>query len=299
VALISNPVPNTSTAEPQEKTAFFEAPSSHVCVRIRAGGSNLSAYLAELWNYRELLYFLASREVKIRYKQTVLGVTWALLQPLFTMLVFTVFFGNLAHIPSNGVPYPIFVYAALVPWTYFSNAISGSANSLVTNSNLISKVYFPRLIVPMAAVLAGWIDIAISLLILLPLTLFYKIDWTWRLAALPVLVLLLSFLTIAVGAWLSALNVKYRDVRFALPFFIQAWMFITPVIYSSQIVPPSWRWLLALNPLTGIFQAFRAATLGQQFDLNSLATSLGFTAMLLCYSLSSFRLMEKGFADII
>ncbi|MCU1310412.1 MAG: type transporter [Candidatus Angelobacter sp.] len=305
MALINNPVPETTMPETSGSAACtriaedgYAAPSRSTVV-IRPGGSSLPVYLREIWDYRELLYFLAWREVKVRYKQTALGIAWAWLQPLFAMLVFTVFFGRLAHVSSDGFPYEVFVFVALVPWTYFSNSISLSANSVVSHSNLVTKVYFPRLIVPMSSVIAGWVDIAISLLLLLPLTFLYKIDWTWRMATLPALILLLSLLAIAVGAWMAALNVKYRDVRHALPFFIQAWMFFTPIIYPSSLVPQEWRWLFRMNPLTGVLEAFRSAILGRQFDLTSLAISIGLTVLLLCYSLISFRSMERRFADVV
>ncbi|MCI0559447.1 MAG: ABC transporter permease, partial [Nitrososphaera sp.] len=227
--------------------------------------------LHDLWEYRELLYFLTWRDIKVRYKQTILGAAWAIIQPLSTMLIFTLFFGKLAGIPSEGIPYSIFAYAGLLPWTFFANAVTNSGNSLIGSANLISKVYFPRMIIPGAAVGAGLVDFAIAFTILIGLMIYYGVGVSWSLVMLPPLVLLTTLLAMGVGMWMSALNVKYRDIRYALPFMIQLWMFATPIIYPSTLVPEGWRWLLALNPLTGIIEGYRDALFGREFDWVSLA----------------------------
>ena len=255
--------------------------------------------LHELWVFRELLYFLTWRDVKVRYKQTSLGVAWAILQPLLTMLVFTIFFGRLAGVPSENVPYPIFAYAGLLPWTFFANAISNSGNSLVGSANLITKVYFPRMIIPGAAVAAGLVDFAIALVILVFLMIYYGVAVSWNILMFPPLVLLTTLLAFAAGMWLSALNVKYRDIRFALPFLIQLWMFVSPVIYPASLLPEQYRWLLWLNPMTGIIEGYRSSLFGLPFDWVALAISLAMTACLWVYASYSFRRMERTFADII
>src|SRR6266446_4013090 len=221
-------------------------------VRIRPSRGWVALNLKDLWVYRELLYFLTWRDIKVRYKQTLLGASWAIIQPFFTMLLFTLFFGKLAHVPSDGIPYPIFAYAGLLPWTFFSNAISNSGNSLIGSANLITKVYFPRIIIPGAAVAAGLVDFGIALIILIVLMIYYGVMVTWSILMFPVLVGLTTLLALGMGMWLSALNVRYRDVRFALPFLIQLWMFVSPVIYPSSFLPVKLRWVLSLNPLTGI-----------------------------------------------
>jgi lipopolysaccharide transport system permease protein len=270
-------------------------------VVIEPRGSWNALDLHELWAYRELLYFLTWRDVKVRYKQTLLGVAWAIIQPLFTMIIFTLFFGRLAGLENrtNGIPYPLFAYAGLLPWTFFSNALTNSGNSLVGSANLITKVYFPRMIVPGAAVAAGLIDFAIGFIILVPLLIYYKIAPTWNLLMLPVLVALITVLATAVGMWLSALNVKYRDIRFALPFLIQLWMFVSPIIYPASILPAKWRWLLELNPLTGIIEGFKSALFGVPFNSTSLAISAVLTLLSLVYAAFSFSRVERRFADIV
>jgi lipopolysaccharide transport system permease protein len=256
--------------------------------------------LRELWIYRELLVFLIWRDIKVRYKQTLLGAAWAILQPLLTTLVFTLFFGVLAGVSSDNVPYPVFAYAGLLPWTFFANSVTQSSNSLVGNANLITKVYFPRIIIPSAAVGAGLVDFAIAFVVLVGLMIYYRVEVTWGILMLPVLALHITFFSIAVGMWLSALNVKYRDIRFVLPFLIQLWMFVSPVIYPASMIPEKWRWLLMLNPLTGIIENFRAALFVQkQFDWVSLGISMLSTILMLLYSIYSFRRMEKHFADVI
>ncbi len=268
-------------------------------VIIKAGSSWGVIDLKDLWAFRDLLYFLTWRDVKVRYKQTALGVAWAVIQPLFTMLVFTLFFGRLAGVPSDNIPYPVFAYAGLLPWTFFANAISNSGNSLVGSANLITKVYFPRMIIPAAAIAAGLIDLAISFLVLIPLMIYYRIALTWSALMFPVVVFLTALLALGVGMWLSALNVKYRDVRFALPFIVQLWMFISPVIYPASFLPARFRWLLSLNPMTGIIEGYRSSLFGHAFNWGALATSAAITFALLIYASYAFHRMEKNFADII
>lgn len=268
-------------------------------VSIRPSKKWVALNLRDLWAYRDLLYFLTWRDVKVRYKQTALGAAWAIIQPLFTMLIFTLFFGKLAGIPSDGVPYPLFAFAALLPWTFFSNAVTNSGNSLVGSANLITKVYFPRLIIPAAAVGAGLVDFVVAFALLAALMIWYSVVPSTSVLLLPALLLLLTMLTLGVGMWLSALNVKYRDIRYALPFCIQLWMFATPIIYPLSMVPPKWRWLMIINPLTGIIEGFRAALFGRSLDGRALAISILVTALVLVYAAYSFRRMEKSFADVV
>ncbi len=255
--------------------------------------------LSDLWAFRELLYFLTWRDVKVRYKQTELGIAWAIIQPLLTMIIFTLFFGRLAGVPSDNIPYPVFAYAGLLAWTFFANAITNSGNSLVGNANLITKVYFPRMLIPGAAVAAGLVDFAIAFLILVALMVYYSIGVTWSILMFPLLVVLTTLLALGTGMWLSALNVKYRDVRFALPFLVQLWMFLSPVIYPASFLPAQYRWLLWLNPMAGIIEGYRSALFGRPFDWIALGVSAAITMFLLVYSSYSFRRMEKNFADIV
>jgi len=255
--------------------------------------------LKDIWAYRELLYFLTWRDVKVRYKQTALGAAWAILQPLFMMLIFTIFFGRLAGVSSNGLPYPLFALAGLVPWTFFSNAVTASSNSLVGSANLITKVYFPRLIVPTAAMLAGFVDFALAFLLLIGLMFYYRVPVTVHIFFLPLAILLTALFALGVGTWMSALNVKYRDVRFALPFLIQLWLFVSSVILPSSSVGPKWRWLLRLNPMSGIIETYRATLLGTPFDWTAITVASVLTLVTLIYSAFSFGRAERSFADII
>lgn len=255
--------------------------------------------LRELLRYRELVYFLALRDVKVRYKQTALGVAWVLLQPLLAMGIFSIVFGQ-RGLSTGGVPYPLFVVSGLVPWFYFSNATSGASGSVVGNTQLISKVYFPRLAIPLAAVLANLVDLSIGLLLELVLLLAFGIGWSWQLLAVPVLVVCMVLTALAVSVWLSALDVQYRDVRYAVPFVVQVWLFATPVIYATGDVPDRWRTLLSLNPMTGIIEAFRWAFLGTgDFPVTALSVSMALVLVLLCSGLLYFRRMERTFADVI
>jgi lipopolysaccharide transport system permease protein len=253
----------------------------------------------DIWAYRELLFFLTWRDVKVRYKQTALGAAWAVLQPLFMMIIFTIFFGRIAGVDSQGMPYPVFALAGLVPWTFFANAITSSGNSLVGSANLITKVYFPRLIVPTAAMLAGLVDFLLSFGLLCVLMAYYRIVPTIQILFLPVLILLTALFSLGVGTWFSALNVKYRDVRFALPFLIQLWLFVSSVILPSNAIPQKWRWLLLLNPMSGIIEGYRAALFGLPFDWPTLGIAAGLTIVVLFYAIYSFGRVERSFADII
>jgi len=278
----------------------MELPNEPLVV-IQPSKSWVALNLRDLWSYRELLYFLTWRDVKVRYKQTLLGVAWAIMQPLFTMLIFTLFFGKLGGFDTRteGMPYPLFAFAGLLPWTFFANAVTNSSNSLVGSANLITKVYFPRMIIPGAAVAAGFVDFAISFVMLVGLMFYYKVALTATLFLLPVLVVLTAALALGVGMWLSALNVKYRDIRFALPFLIQLWMFMSPIIFPTNFLPPKWRWALALNPLTGIIEGYRSSIFGRPVDWSALGISTLIIVLLVVYASYSFRRMEKTFADIV
>ena len=253
----------------------------------------------DIWDYRELLFFLTWRDVKVRYKQTVLGAGWAILQPLFMMIIFTIFFGRLAGVDSAGIPYPLFALAGLVPWTFFSNSITASGNSLVGSANLITKVYFPRLIVPAAAMLAGLVDFLLAFTMLCLLMVYYRVTLTAHVLFLPVLILLTALFSLGVGTWMSALNVKYRDVRFALPFLIQLWLFVSSVILPSTSIPQKWRWLLMLNPMSGIIEGYRASLFGLPFDWPALGVASVLTIVVLVYAIYAFGRVERSFADII
>lgn len=256
--------------------------------------------LADLWEFRELLYFLVWRDIKVRYKQTVLGAAWAIIQPFFTMVVFSVFFGRLAKMPSDGIPYPIFTYCALLPWQLFAHALGESGNSLVANERLITKVYFPRLVIPLSAVLAGLVDFAIAFGVLLAMMVYYGIFPTAAVAALPFLLLLLLGTALGVGLWLSALNVQYRDVRYTIPFLTHFWLFATPVAYPASLVPESWRPLVGLNPVAGVVEGFRWALLGTANPPGSmLLVSSAMVIGLLLGGLYYFRRMERIFADLV
>ena len=255
--------------------------------------------LGDLWSHRELFYFLAWRDIKVRYKQTALGAGWAILQPLISMIVFTMLFGRLARVPSDGQPYAIFSYAGLLPWNFFTNAITNSSNSLVNSNNLITKVYFPRILVPTAAVGAALVDIAIASTMLLAIMPIYGVSFHSSLLMLVPLVGLTALIAASLGIWTAALNVKYRDIRYALPFVIQLLMFLTPVIYPITFLPARWRWVLRLNPLSGVIEGFRDAIFGRPFNWIGLATSVAVTLILLLAAALTFSRMEEEFADII
>jgi lipopolysaccharide transport system permease protein len=267
---------------------------------IRPASSWSSIGLKELWEYRELLYFLVWRDVKVRYKQTALGAAWAIIQPLMMMVVFSLFFGYLARVPSDGIPYPVFTFCALLPWQLFAHALTESSNSLVANERLITKVYFPRLVVPIAAVLGGMVDFAIAFVILLLMMVYYGIVPTWAVVTLPGFILLAIMTALGVGLWLSALNVQYRDVRYTIGFLIQFWLFATPVAYSSSLVPERWRPLYGVNPMAGVVEGFRWALLGKSEPPGTLlAVSMAVVILILVGGLYYFRRMEQEFADVV
>jgi lipopolysaccharide transport system permease protein len=274
--------------------------SSQSQLIIRAGESE-RRYWQDLWRYRELFYFLAWRDILVRYKQTAIGIAWALLRPLLTMIVFTVVFGAIAKLPSNGVPYPILVFAGLLPWQFFSNALSECSNSLIGNSNLLSKVYFPRLIIPTSSVIVSFVDFLISGMILLGLMAWYNFVPTWRIVALPVFTLMAFLASMGAGLWLAALNVQYRDFRFVVPFLVQFGLYLSPVGFSSSVIPEQWRLLYSLNPMVGVIDGFRWCITGQSSVLLGWTTVLSMAVVLALFGsgIWYFRKMERTFADVI
>ncbi|MEH2110205.1 ABC transporter permease [Nostoc sp.] len=268
---------------------------------IEAGRSE-QQYWKDLWRYRELFYFLAWRDILVRYKQTVIGMLWALIRPFLTMIVFSVIFGSLAKLPSEGsAPYPILVFSALLPWQFFSNALSECSNSLISNANLISKVYFPRLIVPASSVIVSFVDFLVSAMILLGLMAWYNFVPTWRILSLPLFIGIAFAASLGVGLWFAALNVEYRDFRYIVPFIVQFGLYVSPVGFSSSIVPEQWRLLYYLNPMVGVIDGFRWAILGGESRLywTGFTLSLGLVALLLVSGIWYFRRMERTFADVI
>jgi lipopolysaccharide transport system permease protein len=280
--------------------AHFVLPDAPVVANEAGAGLRLRD-LGDLWTFRELLFFLIWRDIKVRYKQTAMGAAWAVVQPLVMMIVFAVFFGMLG-VPTDDMPYLLFFYCGLLPWTFFSGAVSYSSVSLVANANLITKVYFPRVLVPAANIGAGLVDLGIASVILVGLVVYYDFSPGWNLLMLPVLVVLAALLALGLGTWLAALTVKYRDVRHVLPFVLQVWFFVTPVIYPVSLVQsrwPRWHWLLYLNPMAGIVEGVRAAVTGRAFHWGPLAFSAAVTLALLVVSLFAFNRLEKSFADVI
>jgi lipopolysaccharide transport system permease protein len=260
----------------------------------------VSLRLGALWRFRELLYFLIWRDVKVRYKQTLLGAAWAILQPLLTMIVFSIFFGKLARMPSDGVPYPLFAYVALVPWTFFANGLTLSSNSLVSNQTLLRKVYFPRLVIPVSAVASGLLDFAIAFVVLLGLAARYGVTPTANMLWLPVLVLLALVTALGVGLWFAALNVLYRDIQYVVPFLVQVWLYATPIVYPSSLVPERWRTLYALNPMVGVVEGFRWTLLGTGTAPGPMIlVSAAAAVATLIGGLFFFRRMEKSFSDVV
>ena len=267
---------------------------------IRPSQGWVSLNLRELWEYRELLYFLTWRDIKVRYKQTILGAAWAIIQPFFTMVVFSLFFGRLAKIPSDNIPYPIFSYAALVPWTFFANGLTNSSNSLVGGANLIKKVYFPRLIIPVSSVVSGVLDFILAFIVLLGMMLYFNIVPTQNVLWLPPLLLLAFMTALGAGLWLTAMNVQFRDIRYAVPFLVQAWMYATPVVYPSSLLDEPWRTLYGINPMVGVIEGFRWALLGTDTAPGPIIMVSTLVAVILLISGAYyFRRMEKAFADIV
>lgn len=286
------------------QTSSYSLPDEPL-VTIERTRSWLPINFGDLWTYRELLYFLTWRDIKIRYKQTLLGIAWVVMQPLVMTLIFSVFLGILARVPTGGLPYPLLILTGLLPWNLFSMGVLTAAYSLVGNSNLITKVYFPRVLVPAASIAGRLVDFAISLAILAGILLFYHVvrhydvALTWNLAAIPFLIALTTLLSFGLGMLISAINVKYRDVGVALPVVIQLWLFVSPVLYPSGIVPGRWQRLYALNPLVGVIDGFRTALLGGRFNQFALAVSVSFTIGLLIISAYIFRRFEREFADFV
>lgn len=264
-------------------------------------GKGIKRYWQDLWQYRELFVFLAWRDILVRYKQTVIGVAWSVIRPLLTMIVFTVVFGSIAKLPSEGVPYPVLVYAAMLPWQFFANALTESSNSLISNANMISKIYFPRLIIPASTVIVCLVDFLISFLILLGLMIWFNVAPSWQFLILPFFLLLSLALALGSGLWLAALNVKYRDFRYIIPFIVQFGLYISPVGFSSSIVPEKWRLLYSLNPMAGVIDGFRWAILGGDVPVYwpGFSLSVGLTILVLLSGVWYFRKTEKTFADVI
>jgi lipopolysaccharide transport system permease protein len=257
--------------------------------------------LRDLWIYRELVFFMIWRDIKVRYKQTLLGASWAILQPVMTMIVFTIFFGNLADVPSDGVPYPIFTYTALLPWQLFSKALQDAARSLVANRHMITKVYFPRLVLPLSSIMAGLVDFAIALVVLVGLMVYYQTPLRWAMLSLPLFLFMALITALGVGLWFAALNVLYRDIAYIMPFLAQFWMFITPIVYPASMVPERWRMLYYLNPMTGVVEGFRWAMLGTvpTLPINMILLSVVVSLVVLVSGLFYFRFMERLFADMV
>jgi len=263
-------------------------------------GSWFHLRLGELWEFRELLYFLVWRDVKVRYKQTVLGASWAVIQPLMTMVVFSVIFGKLGNLPSEGIPYPVFTFSALLPWQLFSRSLADASTSLVGNQNMVTKIYFPRIFLPASSIFSGLLDFAIAFVVLMVMMVIYGIPFTWNILLVIPLLLLCIVTSLAVGLWLSALNVRYRDIKYITPFLLQFWMYATPVAYSATLIPEEWRFLYGLNPMTGVVEGFRWALLGQQAEISSLlGVSIAAVVVLFITSLFYFQRMELTFADVV
>lgn len=289
-----------SVSEPTDQTATPPSSSAvpFICIERSRGWFSLN--LRELLAYRELVYFLIWRDIKVRYKQTALGVVWAVLQPFMTMVIFTLVFKKIANMPSENLPYPIFAYTALLPWNLFAGALNRTTMSVVGQSNLISKVYFPRLIVPLSATISGVVDFMIAFVILIGMMIWYGIAPTWGVLSLPLFMFLALTAAFSVGLWLSALNVKYRDVGHTIPFLVQLWLFVSPVAYSVTMIPEKWQLLYSLNPMAGVIEAFRWALLGKQHpDFSVIAISTVMVFVLLCGGLVYFKRMERTFADIV
>jgi lipopolysaccharide transport system permease protein len=287
----SNVAPSNAPAE----GATIQTP---IIIKPSKGWVNLQ--LKEVWEYRELLYFLAWRDIKVRYKQTVLGAAWAILQPFLTMVIFSIFFGGLAGVPSDDIPYPIFSYAALVPWMFFANGLTKSTQSLVSGANMVKKIYFPRLLMPMSAVFSGLVDFVLAFVVLLAMMLYFNVMPTLAIIWLPLLLLLGLVTSLGVGMWLTAMNVQFRDIRYVMPFIVQAWMFATPIAYPSSLLDEPWRTVYALNPMVGVVEGFRWALLGVDTQPGPMILVSSVVAIgLLVSGAFYFRRMEKSFADVV
>jgi lipopolysaccharide transport system permease protein len=290
--------PETTSLEKSRAFENFHSDKSHVHIEPVRGW--ISVGLGELWEYRDLFYFFVWRDIKVRYRQTVLGASWAIIQPFFSMVVFSLFFGRLAKVPSDGIPYPLFSYAALVPWTFFANALTQSSNSLVLNANMVKKIYFPRLIMPAANVLSGLVDFVLAFVVLLGMMLYFGFTPTMNVVWLPLLLFLALATSLGVSLWLSAMNVQFRDVRYTIPFLTQAWLFITPIAYPSSLLEEPWRTLYGINPMAGVVEGFRWALLGTSTSPGPIiAVSSLVAVMLLISGAFYFRRMERTFADVV
>jgi lipopolysaccharide transport system permease protein len=284
----------------QTQAVVAAKPPESPVVRIEAHRGWLALDLGELWAYRDLIYFFVWRDIKVRYKQTVIGAAWAILQPVLTMLVFSLFFGKLARIPSQGLPYPIFYYTALLPWSYFATAMQGATNIVVENQRVITKIYFPRVVLPISSILSGLLDFAISFAVFLALMAYYRMVPTRAVIWLPAFMLLAVLTALGVGLWLSALNALYRDVRYVVPFLVQFWLFASPVAYPSSLVPAKWRWLYGLNPMAGVIEGFRWALTGHGDPPSILlAASSGAVVLLVLSGLVYYHAMEGTIADVV
>jgi lipopolysaccharide transport system permease protein len=287
--------------EPENKLKVTERPSVAAGANrpIRVIRPTGIGRLIELWRFRELGFFLIWREIKLRYKQTALGAAWAVIQPVFSMAIFTLLFGRLGKLPNEGIPYPVFYYSALLPWTYFAATLASSGNSLIGNSQLVTKVYFPRVLLPASAAGAALLDFAIASLLLPILMLMYDVPLTARLLVLPLLIIPLVGAALGIGLLFSAVNVNYRDVKYVIPFLTQLWLFMTPVVYPITMIPERYRLLAALNPMTGIVEAFRSVVAGTPIDWLILSTSFGVICVLLTVGIAYFNRTERFFADVI
>jgi lipopolysaccharide transport system permease protein len=294
----ASPAGGRAAAGPRKSAAARAAGGPPVTV-ILSEESGVQLGLPDLWRYRELLYFLTWRDIKVRYKQTLMGVSWVIIQPLLTMLVFTLVFTRFVSLAEGDIPYPLFAYAGLLLWTFFSVSVTSGTHSLITNTSLITKVYFPRAFIPAAAVGAGLVDLSIGALPLVALAVYYRVPFTWGLLLLPFFLLLCAMLALSMGMIASALTVRYRDLRHALPFLLQLWMFASPVLYPVRLVPESWRWAFAANPMTGVLEGFRSALAGTPFDWQLVAVPAAAAPLLVCAAFYVFRRLEDTFADVI
>lgn len=290
-------VASQSVTKTKNPVSAFLPDQPLIKIRVRKRWSSIE--LQEIWAHRELLYYLVWRDIKVRYKQTILGASWILLQPLLMTLVFAIFLGKIARVPSQGVPYVLFLFSGVLPWTFFSNAVSGSSYSLVINAPLVTRVYFPRSLVPLAATLVRLSDFFVAAGVLIMLMVYYGQFFTWTILIAPFLLVQLTLLAVGLGMWFSALNAKYRDISTALPVLLQLWMFTSPIVYPASLVPERWKWVYELNPLVGIIEGFRSSLLGLEFNWHGLFVSLIVTLVLLFYSTFAFKRLEEEFADVV
>jgi lipopolysaccharide transport system permease protein len=289
----------TDMPVPQSKNPIAH-PASPASIEIRPSGGLFDLELDAVWRYRELLIVLVLRDIQVLYKQAALGIAWAIVQPVFAVVVFSVIFGHFARMPSDGVPYPVFAFAAVLPWTYFAEAVRRGGTGLVTDSELVRKVYFPRLILPLAGVIAPLLDFLIAFVVLLGVMIWFGVTPTWRLLAVPPLLVVAALLALAMGLWLGPVNVRFRDIKHTLPFMLQVWMYATPIVYPISIIPAEWRWLYSFNPMVGVIEGFRWAAFGRgNPDIIAIGVSLSVIGLLLVAGLMFFKRMERSFADLI